>query len=207
MTANALTRAALVAIVMLGAPPATAGADGDPASDVLLNTDAFYPYRPVSTKVVRALDATIARARAAGYPIKVALIGSRSDLGAVPGLLGHPQRYADFLETEISFNGHPRLLVVMPQGLGLAAAGSRRPLEGIRVDRRGGSDALARAAIPAVAALARAAGHPFKPPAVPAGAGSRGGGGASLLVFAVPLALVALLAGASLLRRRETEPE
>jgi hypothetical protein len=200
------TRQALVAVLALLGVPASAAADGDPASDVLLTTDAFYPYRPVSTKLVHALDATIARARAAGFPIKVALIGERSDLGAVPGLFGHPQQYAEFLRTEISFNSKPRLLVVMPQGFGLAGAGPTSAVSSIDVESAGGSDGLARTAVRAVQALARHAGHPFRPVAIPSSGRSRGN--SALLVFGGPVLLVALVAAvAVLIRRRRDQDE
>ena len=191
-------------LALLGVP-ASAAADGDPASDVLLTTDAFYPYRPVSTKLVHALDTTIARAHAAGFPIKVALIGERSDLGAVPGLLGHPQQYAQFLRTEISFNSKPRLLVVMPQGLGLAGAGPVSAVSSVEVESKGGSDGLARTAVRAVESLARNAGHPFKPVAVSSGGRSRGS--SALLIFGGPVVLVALVAVAAVLVRRRRDQD
>jgi hypothetical protein len=203
MASTRSNRLALVVVLALLGMPASAAADGDPASDVLLTTDAFYPYRPVSTKLVRALDATVARARAAGFPIKVALIRERSDLGAVPGMLGHPQQYAEFLRTEISFNGKPRLLVVMQQGFGNAGAGPASALSSIEVESGGGSDGLARTAVRAVQALARDAGHPFKPVAVQAGGRSRGS--SALLIFGGPVVLVALVAAATVLVRRHRE--
>lgn len=200
------TRLAVVAVLVLLVAPASAAADGDPASDVLLTTDAFYPYRPVSTKLVHALDDTISRARAAGFPIKVAVIAERSDLGAVPGLFGHPQQYAEFLRTEISFNTKPRLLVVMPQGFGLAGAGPMSAVSSIKVESGGGSDGLARTAVRAVGALARHAGHPYTPVPIPSGGHSRGS--SALLIFGGPIALVALVtAGAVFIRRRRDQDE
>jgi hypothetical protein len=206
MAGNRSRRLALVAALALLGMPASAAADGDPASDVLLTTDAFYPYRPVSTKLVHALDATIARAHAAGFPIKVALIGERSDLGSVPGLLGHPQQYAKFLLTEISFNSKPRLLVVMPQGLGLAGAGPVSAISSVDVESTGGSDGLARTAVRAVQALAQHAGHPFKPVAVPSSGRARGTASA-LVVFGGPVLLVALVAGVAVFVRRRRDQD
>jgi hypothetical protein len=206
MAATRSSKLALVALLALLGTPVGATADGDPASDVLLTTDAFYPYRPVSTKLVRALDATIARSRAAGFPIKVALIGERSDLGTVPGLLGHPQQYAEFLRTEISFNSKPRLLVVMPQGLGLAGAGPVSAVSSVEVESKGGSDGLARTAVRAVQTLARQAGHPFKP--VAGASAGRSGKSSPLLIFGGPVVLVGLVAAAAfLIRRRRDEDE
>jgi hypothetical protein len=206
----ALARPTLLAMLLsaltLALAPAAAFADGDPASDVLLNADAFYPYQPVvASDLAQALNETIKRAHGAGFPVKVALIEAPTDLGAVPDLFGKPQKYSDFLDREISFNKQAQLLVVMPQGFGVTAAGSAATLAGITVGG-GGSDALARAAIPAVAALARAAGHPFTPPPVPAGGGSSSGGTPALLTFGAPVALVLLVAlGTRFIRRRQEE--
>jgi hypothetical protein len=197
--ASMLAAALLLAMTSQTAP---AWADGDPASDVLLIQDEFYPYQPlVSASLRKALGKTVSLAKAAGFPIKVALIESPQDLGAVPDLFGQPQRYAEFLDSEISFNTREKLLVVMPQGFGLVAAGSASALTGIGVGSRvGGSDALARAAMRAVPALAVQAGHPFTPPPIPASSG--GGGGSSALEFALPVALVVLVVGFALTRRR-----
>jgi len=38
-------------------------------------------------------------------------VGSATDLGGVPNLFGHPQAYATFLDSEISFNRPQPLLV------------------------------------------------------------------------------------------------
>src|SRR5207248_11177957 len=98
---------------------ATALADGDPASDVLLGEDVFYPYSPVvSPALQKALNAETAAARRAHFPIKVALIGSPVDLGVIPDLFGQPQKYAAFLDQEISFRAKQPLLVVMAAGYG-----------------------------------------------------------------------------------------
>ena len=108
---------ALAAIVLLTVVP-LARADGDPASDVLLAQDVYYTYAPpVSSTLTRELNGLLVRARAAGYPIKVALIESAGDLGAYPRLFGQPRRYAELLASEIAFNSSPHLLVVMPSGL------------------------------------------------------------------------------------------
>src|SRR5204863_208458 len=82
------------AVGALAAAPAPALADGDPASDFLLQQDSFYPYAPKTSGAMRkALDGLLKRTRQAGYPMKVALIESRSDLGAYPNLFSDPQRY------------------------------------------------------------------------------------------------------------------
>src|SRR5581483_8345153 len=122
-----MTRRLLItAVAMLAAAtvPAAARADGDPASDVLLGENVFYPYTPpVSRELQRTLDGETAAAAKAGLAVKVALIASPVDLGVIPDLFNKPQQYAAFLDQEISFQGKQPLLVVMPSGLGGAALG------------------------------------------------------------------------------------
>ena len=111
---------AVVVLSLMALAPAAALADGDPASDVLLGENVFYPYSPhVSASAQKSLNAlTAAAAKRAGLPIKVALIASPVDLGVIPDLFGKPQKYAEFLDQEISFRRKQPLLVVMPAGYG-----------------------------------------------------------------------------------------
>jgi hypothetical protein len=155
---------ALLALTLALAP--LAHADGDPASDVLLGETVFYPYSPaVSATLQNKLNAEAAAAAHAHFPIKIALIASPQDLGAIPVLFDKPQQYAKFLEQEIAFPGHtPQLLVVMPNGYGvqnlppaaIAAVASLAKPAGTQ------SNDLASAAITAVRVLANAVGHPIK---------------------------------------------
>ena len=104
----------LVAVAASGAPP-VALANGDPASDILPLRDSYLPFQPrVPRPVEVALDGFLAKARKAGYPVKVAVIATPNDLGVVPDLFAKPKEYATFLGREISFNGKPHLLIVMP---------------------------------------------------------------------------------------------
>ncbi len=193
--------AVLVAGLLLAAP-GTACADGDPASDVLPAQDVFFPYSPTSAPLKATLEATAARARRAGFAVKVALIASRGDLGAYPQMFNDPQRYANLLAAELPTNPHgsvrepPRLLVVMPGGFGGKNLGDGvdRALGPVTIEADAGADGLARAATVAVARLATENGHAVPvPAAATAPAAARGGGsGPSPLVFAVPLALVVL---------------
>ena len=90
----AATLSALAALRCCG--PRAARADGDPASDVLLGENVFYPYAPpVSPALQKTLNAETAAAKAAGFPLKVALIAAPVDLGVIPDLFGKPQQYAD----------------------------------------------------------------------------------------------------------------
>src|ERR1700757_240541 len=110
---------ALISLTLGAAFPAGTRADGDPASDVLLGENVFSPYSPVvSPPVKQKLDAATTAAAKAGVPVKVALIAAPTDLGVIPQLFGQPQRYADFLEQEISFQSKQHLLVVMAAGYG-----------------------------------------------------------------------------------------
>jgi hypothetical protein len=187
-------------------------ADADPASDVLLGASVFYPYTPpVSPSVEKALNGEVAAAAHAHFPIKVALIGSPVDLGAIPTLFGEPQKYAAFLDQEISFSSKQMLLVVMRNGFGVAGldAAATSAAASLSKPAGTGSDAIARAAIAAVAALAAASGHPLAHVASPNGSAS--GGGSSALVPALILVVFALGASAAVIvvrhrmgRRRAT---
>lgn len=142
-----------------------ARADGDPASDTLLGERVFYPYSPpVSRDLQNRLNAETASASRAHFPIKVALIASPLDLGAIPNLFDQPQKYANFLEQEISFQGKPLLLVVMPDGYGVQGLTRASTIAAGSLTQPSGHEAndLARAAILAVPKLAAAAGHPIK---------------------------------------------
>ncbi len=155
-----------VAIGLCGSAPA-ALADGDPASDMLLAQPVFYPYSSTVAPALQArLDAEVAAARRAHFPVKVALIAARADLGAVPSLFDKPQQYAKFLVQEISFlDVKPLLLVVMPNGYGVQHLGSAAQTAAASLQRPASAraDGLARAAIVALPKLAAAAGHPIGP--------------------------------------------
>jgi hypothetical protein len=184
------------------AAPAPAGANGDPASDVLLSADLFVPAAnpqepPIHSRrpgqstapanpnsgeasaASRQLQEVIDQAKQERFPIKVAVIPTRADLGLVPGLFGRPQQYADFLYTELlGYRGN--LLVVMPQGFGVAgpsARGAKADLGDRRVTARD-TAGLTRDAAAGVRAFAESAGKPL-------------GGGSSGLVIAI----IAVLAG------------
>ncbi|HLJ03630.1 MAG TPA: hypothetical protein VKT31_09330 [Solirubrobacteraceae bacterium] len=193
-------------LACLAGPTPRARADGDPASDVLLGESVFYPYTPpVPAAVSNALNREMTAVAKAHFPLKVALIASPIDLGVIPNLFGQPQKYADFLDQEISFQGKQPLLVVMAAGYGVqglppaataAAATLPKPTSGT-------SEGLARAAMAAVSRLARAAGHPISAAPAP-GASSTGGGSGATLFIAV--AAVALLGAGTLVGLRLRRP-
>jgi hypothetical protein len=201
--------AAAVALACLVFAAPRAGADADPASDTLLIQDTFFPYQPlVSSGPANALNQVVAEAKAASFPIKVALIATPSDLGGLPNYYGQPQRYAQFLDREISYNAPVKLLVVMQQGFGTAGVGQPGELNPLLpVNPNPGSDGLANAAIAAVEKLAGDAGHTLAPVKVAASSG-KSGGGTSALVFAAPVVLVVIAAlGVAVVRRRQRDED
>ena len=191
--------AAVLAVLALAAP--AAWADGDPASDVLIAQDVYLPYSPPTrADLQRALERTVREARAAGYPVKVALIASQGDLGAYPALYNKPNEYATLLAQELPANAHgrrvtgQRILVVMPGGFGGVNLGEGvdEALGGVEIQAAAQSDGLAVAAMGAVARLATANGHRV---ATPPEAGTtlgraEGGGGPSPLLYLAPVAVL-----------------
>jgi hypothetical protein len=115
-------RRALLVLVAALAACALAGnarADGDPASDYLLGIQVFIPYDlKLPAAKQKELTALVHNANSSGYAIRVALIGSAYDLGAVASLWQKPRPYAKFLGAELQFVYKQRLLVVMPNGFG-----------------------------------------------------------------------------------------
>ena len=124
--AKRLTVLALV-VAALGSP-ATARANGDPASDYLLVQKLFLPFTAkIDRSKVKQLDAVLNAAAAAKFPIRVAVILSPSDLGTAFSLYRKPQHYAEFHGLELAFVYRGRLLVVMPNGYGYSVKGDRDP--------------------------------------------------------------------------------
>lgn len=158
---------AVAALVALAAP-ALARADGDPASDVLYNGKVFVPFTgKLSPTLQRQLEQVVADAWKAHFPIKVAVISSRSDLGSVGALWLEPQRYSHFLGDELAFLYKGRLLIVMPNRYGLdhgalPTAAERRLLEQIPIGT--GLNGQTASAAAAARRLAAAAGHPLPQP-------------------------------------------
>jgi hypothetical protein len=185
-----------------------ARANGDPASDVLYVNDVFLPLSAqVTPQLARQLLDVTRAARQAGKPIKVALIASRTDLGAEPSYFGKPTDYARFLGAELQYLYKGKLLIVMPQGAGLSEAG-RLVAEAAVVHAVVGSgvDGLARTAIRIVRELTGgkpAAGSSEVPTTV-----IRGRSGSGLPVWGwvaiATGALFALLVAGLVVRRRST---
>jgi hypothetical protein len=191
--------ATAAALVILIAAPTAALADGDPASDVLLGQDVFLPYAPISPTAQRQVYAVAASAHAAGYPLKVALIGAKSDLGVVPALFDKPGQYARFLSTELTGVVRSPVLVVMPNGFGLATQGNADPVGSLAAIHIGaGTDGLATAAIAATERLAADAGHRLPANAASAQAPSLGASTSTVRHSIVALVILGLLAAVAL---------
>jgi hypothetical protein len=204
--------ALFLGLAALAAAAPAALADADPPSDVLLLQSVYYPYQPpVSDKLRRTLDSVVAQAKKAGYPVKVAMVASQVDLGAIPQLFGRPAEYAPFLGREIAFKSKDPLLVIMPAGIATynVSAKAQQAIQGIKVDASKQSDGLVAAAIEAVPKMATASGHPVAAVPVPStGKDKKGGGDTSpLIVFGAPVLLVALAALVAALRRRGDDEE
>jgi thiol-disulfide isomerase/thioredoxin len=138
---------------------------GDPASDVLEYQDMFMAADAGGTLVqTQHLQDVIAAAGRAGYPVRVAVIASEADLGAVRALWRRPRIYARFLGLELSLVNHEAVLVVMPNGVGLYQPGSSLAADTAllaRISISSKSRSPASRAAEAVTSLAAASGHPI----------------------------------------------
>ena len=153
--------AAFLSVLLIGAVVAPlAQADGDPGSDVLVYQDLFVGSTAgLSIPQQAQLGDLLKAAERSKFPIRVAIIGSPADLGAVTALWRKPQAYARFLGLELAQGYRQRLLVVMPNGLGFNWPGhssgqAYQTLAGVRIEN--GADGLASAAAAGVRKLAAA---------------------------------------------------
>jgi hypothetical protein len=152
--------AAAAATVVLAAVAGPACADGDPASDVLLEQNVYVPYRAPSPAARSTLTRATDGVYAGGGRVKVALIFSAEDLGAIPSLFGQPGEYAHFLGVELGLWYGGPLLVVMPVGFGFydgdrPTASPERVLRPLPVSA-GNPNELARSATAALQRLVAA---------------------------------------------------
>ncbi len=199
-------RRALTLILVLGAVVAAAPAahaDGDPASDYLLSQQTFLsPNARISSSDQAQLTALLTAARRRGYTIRIAVIQSSYDLGAVTAFDNKPRLYAHFLSQELRFVYKQRLLVVMPNGFGIADDGKPAPAEQAILDRLAparslNGAALVGATVAALRALTAHAGVPIA--AAPSSTNSTMREG---IVIASAIGLVVLLVGSSVWIRR-----
>jgi hypothetical protein len=184
----------IVVALLLLALPASASADVDPASDVLLFQNEYFPrVQPASPALKGTLTALTAEANKAGYNIKVAVIGARLDLGGVPSLYRHPDQYAKYLGLELrSATGIVnQLVVVMRSGVGLYGVGDEASaIKGLSVPPKATSDDLTRVAIEATEKLSAAAGHPLAKPSLKQAVKKGKSNGAPVIAFLAPVILL-----------------
>ena len=190
--------ALLATLVAACAAAPLASADGDPASDYLYTQQVFIPFDIKAPAAAQDdLHRTIAGVNRAGFGIRVAIIGSGYDLGAVPSLWRKPKTYARFLGQELLFVYERRLLIVMPNGFGFFWSGhdvSREygTLAKIRIGP--GGTGLVAAAREAVVELAAASGVDAAPAQPPKSTASRD----RLIII---LGSIAIVAAGVLIRR------
>jgi hypothetical protein len=185
-----------------------ARADGDPASDYLLTQPVFVPPDVVVPQAAaKQLTATVAAAKAKGFEVRVAVIGTRYDMGSVGALFRKPQQYALFLGQELRFVYKGRLLVAMPNGYGASQGGRAWPTAAAAVSALAAPGTtgpeLAAGAESAVRHAAAAHGVHL---AAASGGGSGGGSGVTIALVAGVLAAAAV-AGALLFRRARRRAE
>jgi hypothetical protein len=197
-----LRRVALGLLLALALAP-SAVADGDPASDVLVPPDVrvYMTNGATDAQLEKTVQSTAQKVSDAGLPIKVAIIGNKSDLGAVPQLWAKHQVYARFLGAELRFVYRDTLLIVMPQGFGINGPYSLpralAALSGIDPRKDTSPEGLTDAADRALRALAAADGKKIS------GGGS---GGLPLPLIAAAVMVAAGVAGAALILRGNSRP-
>lgn len=194
-------------LLLLALPAGVARANGDPASDYLLVQSVFLPFNAkVDPKASKELADTIRAADEKGFKIKVAVIGSRYDLGTAFSLYNKAQKYAQFLGLELSFQFHDHLLVVMPNGFGYSLNGKPDP-KGIAVVQKlppPGKDPTkeVEAATAAIRKLAAAFGKPL-----PASVGGGSSKTRDRITLGAGLVALAAVLAAIVFWRRQRTPE
>lgn len=147
----------LLAILIAASIAPTALADGDPASDVLPTMDVYFPLSVPSGDAASALSSAVSQVYAGGDRVKVAVIATVDDMGAIPSLFNMPKPYARFLGQELAGFYEGPLLIVMPSGFGIYDGGRSTGAEGAVLEGLSVSgsspDALTRSAAAAVQKL------------------------------------------------------
>ena len=202
MRLAAIAAAALVACALTQ----SARADGDPASDYLVAQKVFIPYdAKFPAKQQAEFAALVTAANKAGFKIRVALVWSDYDLGAVTSLWRKPRTYARFLGLELGFVYKQRLLIVMPNGFGFnypkhSTSAEYALLSKIRI--RPGAPGLMTAGEIAVQQLAAAAGLKVAAPASETITAARITSRSCVFLAAVIVSLALAVAARFLLRGR-----
>jgi cytochrome oxidase Cu insertion factor (SCO1/SenC/PrrC family) len=219
-----LTRAVLavtltvLAVCALAALSPAARADGDPGSDVLVYQNLFVAADSnISIAQQVELGGLLTAASRSGFTIRVAIIATPADLGAITPLWRKPASYASFLGIELSLAYSQRLLVVMPDGFGFNWQGHSTTAAYTalgKVPVKPGGSGLAASAETAVRALASASGIRLSPTAAGQSAASSasgaagggavgpspppGGGRPATTASGLPAWLIAVIAAAAL---------
>lgn len=199
---------ALAGLAAWSARPARA--DGDPASDVLATGSLFLPQDAgIPPAQLEQLGAIVLAAHQAGYPVRLAVIASPTDLGSIGELWGEPASYASFLGQELSLTYQGLLLVVMPDGFGVYQHGrptgsEQAALAGVRINRSGVG--LADTALTAIQRLAAEAGHRLALPPAQAQGNTGSSDLVAWIVFAIGLMLILTSWAASLRARPLGQP-
>lgn len=132
-----MKRRTIVVLLALAATMAPAArADGDPASDFLVGQNVFFGLTQPPHAAMAELQSAVDAAYAHNLRVRVAVIGSRTDLGSVPSLFGKPASYAKFLGFEIKSYYVGPLLIVMPAGFGIYDGGRSTEAEASVLARR-----------------------------------------------------------------------
>jgi cytochrome oxidase Cu insertion factor (SCO1/SenC/PrrC family) len=186
--------------------PSPAQADGDPASDTLVTQSLFAPVDAGLSDAQRAeLTGLLSASERSHFPVRVALIASAADLGAVSEFWRKPATYARFLGIELSLIYKGPLLVAMPSGLGLnwpghSTASTAHLLDRIRVQPAGqGWLHTVRAAIRDLAASTGATSGGETTNSAKTG---EGGGGPRVLIVALIAAVITFALVVLILRRQ-----
>jgi cytochrome oxidase Cu insertion factor (SCO1/SenC/PrrC family)/thiol-disulfide isomerase/thioredoxin len=181
---GALLAALTFAACLIAGPGAVrARADGDPGSDVLVSQSLFYQADAgVSVGQEEQLDGALQSAQKAGFPLRVAIIARKDDLGSITGVWLDPVGYAAFLGYELKDSYTGRLLVVMPNGFALywgghpaAQLAGQRALAKVRVHA---GEGFAPATLAAIDRLAAAGGVRLGGAGASSGAAGTAGAGA-----------------------------
>lgn len=159
-----MKRAALVVafVALLVVPGALA--DGDPASDVLYGDNVFLSLvSPQTNAKGRELESLTTSAAKQHFVVKVAVINSATDLGAIPQLYGRASKYAKFLRMELTWGGFKGTLIVVMNGdpggvaaVGPGAAAAQAQLATLKIPPGASLDQLGDVAIRAVQLVAAA---------------------------------------------------
>jgi cytochrome oxidase Cu insertion factor (SCO1/SenC/PrrC family)/thiol-disulfide isomerase/thioredoxin len=206
---------ALLLVLAAGGRAPAARADGDPGSDVLVNQPLFLNGDAgISIPEQVSLGNLLQAAARGGFAVRVAIIASPQDLGAITGLWLKPRTYARFLGLELSLAYTGRLLVVMPNGFGFnwpghTSTAAYGTLGHIAIGP--GGKGLASAAQGAVTSLADADGVKLRsapqpssaPAAAPSGSAAPAPSGSNVdALVALVVVLAAAAAGLVWLARR-----